>query len=171
MTDLEQVHKAGFEVRFCTIPALQSVVWSGKRRNMNTLRDRPHMRMGQPHLFLLSGVRFLKHIKCALHPALPIACSPYDVLTFQLPMQSLVSCCGQAKDLEFISWTRSTRDENGCYTEMSDMEQIGVLMHEWEEASGKQLQGPARDLMEHLRTKNLTAQDAAIHPWFDMSPE
>ena len=86
-------------------------------------------------------------------------------------MRSLMSCYGQAKDLEFISWTRSTRDENGRYTKMSDMEQIGVLMHEWEEDSGKQLQGPARDLMERLRTKNLTAQDAARHPWFNMSPE
>ena len=74
LTDLEQVHKAGFEVRFCTT-YVAICFGSGKRRNISTLRDRPHMRMGLPHLFLLSGVRFLKHIKCALHPPLPIACT------------------------------------------------------------------------------------------------
>ena len=70
----------------------------------------------------------------------------------------------------FVSWTRSTRDENGCYTELSDVEQIGELMHAWEEATGKQLQGHACDLMGRLRTKNLTAHAAAHHPWFTVNP-
>ena len=80
-----------------------------------------------------------------------------------------MSCCGQVKHLAFVSWTKSTLDENGCYTKQSDMEQMGELMHAWEKASGKQLPGDACDLMDHLRTKILTAQNAALHSWVSVS--
>ena len=75
------------------------------------------------------------------------------------------SCCEQAKDLDFISWTRRTL-ESGCYTEMSDMEQIGALMHSWATASGRQMPRPARSLMERLKGKSLSAHDAALDAWF-----
>ena len=64
-----------------------------------------------------------------------------------------------------MSWTSSTLDENGRYTERSDMEQIGVLMQSWETASGQQLKAHARTLMEALVTKSLSADDALQHEW------
>lgn len=48
------------------------------------------------------------------------------------------------------------------------MEQIGVLMREWERASKKRLEGHARSLMEALKMKNLSAHDAALHPWVNV---
>ena len=65
-----------------------------------------------------------------------------------------------------MSWTCSTLDEKGCYTDRSDMEQIGVLMQSWETASGEQLEARALTLMEALITKSLSADEALQHEWF-----
>jgi hypothetical protein len=46
------------------------------------------------------------------------------------------------------------------------MEQMGVLMQSWETATGQQLEGHARTLMEALITKNLSANEALQHEWF-----
>ena len=86
----------------------------------------------------------------------------------QLPVHKelITHMLGQAKDLNFVSWTRSTLDENGCYTDRSDMEQIGVLMQSWDTASGQQLEPKQRTLMEALITKSLSADEALQHEWF-----
>ena len=66
----------------------------------------------------------------------------------------------------FSGWTSNTLDEAGCYTELSDMHQIGALMRMWELFASKGLVGDAGDLMEKLLGKKLIANDAALHPWF-----
>jgi hypothetical protein len=72
----------------------------------------------------------------------------------------------QAEDIRFVSWTSNTLDENNCYTDRSDMEQIGVIMQRWQRASEQKLPAHARTLMEALITKSLTASEALQHEWF-----
>ena len=64
-----------------------------------------------------------------------------------------------------MSWTRKTLDENGCYTDRSNMEQIGMMMQRWETASGQHLEAHARTLMEALVTESLSAHEALQHKW------
>jgi hypothetical protein len=66
----------------------------------------------------------------------------------------------------FNGWTSSTLNEAGCYTDLSDMHQIGVLMRTWEAKAGEVLVNSAAHLMEYLLSKRLSAHDAALHPWF-----
>ena len=63
--------------------------------------------------------------------------------------------CGQVEHNVFNGWTEMTLDEAGCYTELSDMHQVSVMMQDWEATAGKVLVSDAGDLMEKLLSKKL----------------
>ena len=67
LTDLEQVHEAGYEVRLCTLPTLQSAFWSGRRKAINTWWRNSALALPLNFINLLKHIKYALLVLCRLH--------------------------------------------------------------------------------------------------------